>query len=197
MKIQHLFAPLLISLASPALADPAQYYGGPPPMRIVCPDGTTNCFASSGNGASATAPGTPGTTAQSVQGIPGGVAVPIAGTIGTNTPVTITATGFYIAASTSGSTGTRVAPVRPTRKSIQILNVGAGFCTAVPTASPTSVAVVIDSGTTPGNGYPLEAASAAGHQGGSTPIYDGVNTDDDAWDVLCTSPSFIRVLEGN
>ena len=160
MQIRYLVTLLMIAFASPASADPAQYYGAPPPVRIVCPDGTTNCFG----------------------------AMPADGTVATRTPVTLTMTVVPVPA---GTVGARAIGSNATRKSLQILNIGTGFATV---ASDTASSLAVP---TLGQGYPLEVASAAGHQGGSTPIYDGVNTSTDAWDAVSAAGTTLLVIEGN
>lgn len=117
-------------------------------------------------------------------------------------PQNITMTAVVLPANVS----TYLIGANPTRKSIQVLNVGVGFATTKtfaaagtggtqPTApgqaSATSNAVTI------GLGYPLEAASTVGHQGGSTPIYDGAGVSLDEWDAISTVGTTLLVLEGN
>jgi hypothetical protein len=118
-------------------------------------------------------------------------------------PQNLTMTAVAVPANTS----VLAVAANATRKSLQILNIGTGFASAktyaaagtggtVPTApgqtSATSNTVTL------GAGYPLEVASSAGHQGGSTPIYDGAGVSVDEWDVVAgPTATTVLVIEGN
>ena len=97
---------------------------------------------------------------------------------------------------------TVVAAVAEERLSIQIMNIGTGFATAKTSPVSSGVAAGGTSAAgnivTPGVGYPLEAAAAgAGHQGGSTPIYDGTGVSTDEWNVYSTNGTTVLVVEGS
>jgi hypothetical protein len=133
---------------------------------------------------------------------------PVPNPIGVRTPQSVPPKAIAMPAGQS----VLLSLLNPTRKSIQILNINTSFCTAssfsaagtggtVPTTpgqnSATSNTVVAPGTVTGLVGYPLEAASAAGHQGGSTPIYDAASTSTDEWDGICVAAGTLLVFEGN
>ena len=139
---------------------------------------------------------------QDAQGYSVGVSAAYSLPVAPRAAQTLTMTPVTVPAGVS----TLAIAANPARKSLQLINIGTGFATAKsfpaagtggmpPTApgqaSATSNAVVL------GQGYPLEVASAAGHQGGSTPIYDGAGVSTDEWDVIAQNATTILVVEGN
>jgi hypothetical protein len=119
-----------------------------------------------------------------------GVTVPVfqstATVLGTLDTAPITqALTFTVVALAAGAV-TPLIVANPVRKSLQILNISTQFVTA-----STSSAVAV------GSGYPLEVAAAAGHQGGSTPIYDGAAVTTDAWFGIAAAAATVLVIEGN
>ena len=122
----------------------------------------------------------------------------VSGTVATRTPVTLTMTVVTVP---GGNVVTRVSQLNANRKSLQVLQIGTGFASVVTNPTSTLTTTISTGGGTTafvaGVGYPLEVASAAGHQGGSTPIWDGVNDSTDAVDAVSAAGTTLLVIEGN